>query len=58
MEDAVFGSECGLANIRIPVLQSVTDDLGLGGCIYYSMALVVVEIRSYAVAIVAAEIPH
>ena len=34
MEDAVFGSECGLANIRVPVLHSVTDDLSFGGRIH------------------------
>ena len=31
MDDAFFGSECGLANIRVPVLQSANDDIGFGG---------------------------
>ena len=46
MYDAVFGGECGLANIRVPVLHSVTDDLGFGGLIYYHMAATVMEGRA------------
>ena len=58
MYDAVFGSECGLANIIVQVLDIVTDDLGFDDCIHYSMASLVVESRAYAVAIAAAEIPR
>ena len=57
MDDAVFLSECGLDNIRVPLIHSVTDDIGFGGCIQYIMALLVVESRAYDVAILAAEIP-
>ena len=57
VEDAVFRSECGLDYIGVPVLHSVTDYLGLGVCIQYSMTSVAVESRAYSVAIVAAEIP-
>ena len=56
MDDEVFGSDCGLSNIRVPLLHSVTGDLGFGGCIHYSMASVVVESRNYAVTIAATEI--
>ena len=40
------------------VLHSVTDYIGLGGCIHYSMTYVVVESRAYAVSIAATEIPR
>ena len=46
-----------MANIIVPVLHSVTYDIVFGGCIHYSMVSVVVESRSYAVGIVATEIP-
>ena len=51
MDDAVFGSEYWLANIRSTVFHSVNDDIGFCGCIHYSMEYVVVEGRAYAVAI-------
>ena len=53
----VFGSECGLANIRVPVFHSVTDDIGFFGCIRHSVESIAVEVRAYAVAIAAAEVP-
>ena len=56
MDNVVFGSECGLDKIRVPVFHSVTDDLGFGGCIHHSMVSVVVECRAYDVAIAAAEV--
>ena len=58
MDNAVFGSEYGLAYIIVRVLHSVTDYLGLGGFIHYSMTSVVVESRAYAVVIATAEISH
>ena len=57
VNNAVFGSECGLAIIRVPVFHSVTDDIGFCGCIHRSVAYVVMEGRAYAVAIAAAEVP-
>ena len=47
-----------MANIRVPVLHSVTDYLGFGGCIHHIMASVVVDSRAYDVAIAAARIPR
>ena len=32
-----FGSEWGLANIRVDVLHNVTNDFGFFGCIHHSM---------------------
>ena len=58
VEDVVFGSECGLANIRLLVSHRVTDYRGFGGCIHYSMTSVVVESRAYDVSIAAADIPR
>ena len=58
MDNAVFGSECGLVKIRVPVINSVTDDLVFGGCIHYIMALLVVEGRAYDVTIPVTEIPR
>ena len=57
MDDAVLGSECGLAYTGVPVLHSVTNYLGLGVCIHYRMTSVVVESRAYDVAIAAVKIP-
>ena len=57
MDDAVFGSECGLDNIRVPVFHSVTDDIGFCDCVYHSVESVVVKGRAYSVAIAAAEVP-
>ena len=57
MENAVFGSECGLANIRVPVFHSISDDLVFFGCIHHSVEYLVVEGRAYAVVIAAAESP-
>ena len=58
MDNVVFGSECGLANIRVTVLHIVTDDIGFGGCIQYIMASLVVEGRAYDVSITSEEIPR
>ena len=57
MDNAVFGSEYGLAYIIVRVLHSVTDYLGLGGFIHYSMTSVVVETRAYTVSSAAAKPP-
>ena len=57
VNDAVFGSESGLANIRVTVFHSAVDDLGLFCCIYHSVASIVVDGRYYDVAIAAAEVP-
>ena len=45
-------------NIIVPVLHSVTNDIGFSGLIHYSMASVVVEGRTYNVAILATEFPR
>ena len=58
MDYVVFRREYGLDNIRVPVIHSVTDDIGFGICIHYIMASIVVESRAYAVVIVAAESPR
>ena len=57
MDDAVFGSECGLANIRVPLFHSVTDYVGFCGCIHHSVESVVVEGRADTVAIMSTEVP-
>ena len=49
MDDAVFGSECGLNYIGVFLLQSVTNYLSLGVCIHYSITSVVMESRTYDV---------
>ena len=48
---------CGLANIKVPVFQSVTYGIVFRGCINHSVASVVVEGSFYAVAIAAAGVP-
>ena len=35
-----------MANIRVPVLHSVTDDIGFGGLIHYHMTAAVMEGRA------------
>ena len=42
VDDAVFGSECGLSNIRAPVFHIITNDLSFFGCVHHSVASVVV----------------
>ena len=54
MENTVFRSEYGLAYIRVLAIHSVIYYLGFAGCMRYSLTLVEVERRTYAVAIVAA----
>ena len=57
MENAVFGSECGLHNIIVLIFHCVTDDLSCCGCIHHSVASILVEGRAYDVAITALEVP-
>ena len=46
VDNEFFGSECRLSYIEVPLLHLVTDYLGLGVCIHYSMVSVVVESRA------------
>ena len=56
MDNAVFECEYGLANIRVPVLHNVTDDIIFCDCIGHSVESVVVEGRAYTVAIADVEV--
>ena len=58
VDNTVFGSDSGLANIRVPVFHSAIDDLGFFCCIHHSVASVVVDGRYYDVAIAATEVPR
>ena len=42
MYDTIFGSDFGLGEIGVPVLHSVTYELGFGGRIHHSITAVVV----------------
>ena len=57
MGDKIFGSECSMDEIGVPLLHNVTDELGFGDHVHHIMTTVVVEVRNYDVAIAATEFP-
>ena len=53
MYDTIFGSDFWLGEIGVPVLHSVTYELGFGCRIHHSMTEELVEGRAYDISIAA-----